>query len=189
MNKAVFFTGHRPDKLGGYDAHAQHGRIRDFIQAIVEDWYTAGYNVWISGMALGTDTIAAQAVLQAKVRHPGIMLVAAVPFPSQPKAWTRHWSRVVTYREVLGQCTAIYTVSQDPYTRDKMMLRNRFMVEFPDVPYFHLDGTDVLPCETTCGIAVYNGSGGGTGNAVNHAKSVGKTVLGIHPDTLATTWL
>jgi uncharacterized phage-like protein YoqJ len=189
--KAVFFTGHRPNKLGGYDAHEHHLKIQNLIQATVEHWYLeGGISIWISGMALGTDTIAALAVLEARRKYPEIKLVAAVPFPSQPTAWKRNPGRIETYNAILGQASAIYYVSGEPYHPSKMSIRNRFMVQFPELAFDNSVVREaVVPCRTVAGIAVYDGTAGGTNNCVIDAKKAGKEVMRIHPMTLEFGWI
>jgi uncharacterized phage-like protein YoqJ len=136
-------TGHRPDKLGGYN------------QAVWDRVYKLAYDelkrirpdVVISGMALGWDQCLAQAAIDHK-----IPMHAYVPFEGQEKAWlresqTRYWA-------LRRAATQVKIVCEGDYASWKMGKRNQAMVN---------DCTHVL--------ALWNGSSGGTANCVYYAKS------------------
>lgn len=67
------FTGHRR-----YD-----GECDDALRAVVRELYGRGFRVFWSGMALGFDLAAAEAVLALRGELPGLWLCCAVPFPGQ----------------------------------------------------------------------------------------------------------
>ena len=67
------FTGHRR-----YD-----GECDDALRAVVRELYGRGFRVFWSGMALGFDLAAAEAVLALRGELPGLRLCCAVPFPGQ----------------------------------------------------------------------------------------------------------
>lgn len=90
MNKniAVSFTGHRPNKLGGYDEDTPLIRaIKDELSHSITNAIVAGYTEFISGMAMGIDTWAAETVLEAKKTCNEIKLICAVPFNGQECKW------------------------------------------------------------------------------------------------------
>ena len=65
--QSVSFTGHRPNKLGGYDEKCN--KIVDIKNALLYDIiraYEKGYTNFISGMAIGVDTWAAEAVIRLR---------------------------------------------------------------------------------------------------------------------------
>jgi uncharacterized phage-like protein YoqJ len=75
------FTGHRPNKLHGYDPASEGNskmlwKLRDLIIDHIENKQV---DTFITGMALGIDMWAARIVLKLKEKHPHIKLVAAVP--------------------------------------------------------------------------------------------------------------
>ena len=67
------FTGHRR-----YD-----GECDDALRAVVRELYGRGFRVFWSGMALGFDLAAAEAVFALRGELPGLRLCCAVPFPGQ----------------------------------------------------------------------------------------------------------
>lgn len=149
------FTGHRPDRLGGYaNDNPVRLRIKRLLETALKSLEPAGC---ISGMALGVDQWAAETCIKL-----GIKWVAAVPFPDQEKTWPEVAQK--RYRELLAQATKVIVVSPGPYSPKLMQVRNEWMVD-----------------RCTILLAVWDGSRGGTGNCVEYAQKVGKDVLRIEP--------
>lgn len=140
----VAATGHRPDKLGGYDE-----KTRRALGALATEWlhYNRPDKV-ISGMALGWD----QAVAAACVVL-GIPFIAAVPFPNQHVRWPPEAQ--ARYRRLLDKASAT-TIISDAYGQKTMQLRNQWMV----------DRADKM-------LALWNGSWGGTFNCLEYARKKG----------------
>lgn len=151
----VAFTGHRPDKLGGYKLPND-----TYIKVCRDiDWLLKELNPEkvISGMALGVDQWAANIAYKL-----GIPFVAAIPFEGQELAWPEASQK--TYRILRKLASEEVIVSSGGYSADKMQIRNIWMV----------DNCDSL-------IAVWDGSKGGTGNCVEYAKSVDRKIYQIDP--------
>lgn len=70
---SVAFTGHRTYRGGAADA----------LRRTLEAFYDRGFRTFLSGMAVGFDLAAAEAVLEMGRRRAGVRLVAAVPFRGQ----------------------------------------------------------------------------------------------------------
>lgn len=70
---SVAFTGHR----------TYRGAAADALRRTVGELYARGFRTFLSGMAVGFDLAAAEAVLELRERVPGVRLVAAVPFRGQ----------------------------------------------------------------------------------------------------------
>lgn len=172
--KALSFTGHRPNKLGGYGGERAK-KIRDgiftSIVSIIKRAVANGFDTFISGGALGTDQIVAEAVIWVR-KQPGyehIKLIIAKPFPSQGSAWPQHAQDY--FESICAQADKVVVVSDDPYTREKMQIRNEWMVDI----------------SSAC-CAVWNGGNGGTGNCVRYAKSKYCPILVVNPYTLVEKW-
>lgn len=148
------FTGHRPDKLGGYKSCPTHVRLQSLIALAIQE--TRATQV-ISGMALGVDQWAAREAVKL-----GVPFVAAIPFVGQEKVWPEQSQ--AEYKTLLDLASEIVVVSPGEYSRKKMQVRNEWMV----------DRCDVL-------VAVFDGSKGGTANCVKYAEQVKKPVLRITP--------
>jgi len=136
-------TGHRPDKLGGYGA-AVSARLVDLARAALIRYRP---NEVISGMALGWDTALALAAIEL-----GIPLTAAIPFEGQECKWRPEQQE--QFRAILALATTVAIVSPGGYAVWKMQTRNEWMVD---------RATGVL--------ALWNGTGGGTGNCIEYART------------------
>ena len=86
------FTGHRR-----YD-----GECDDALRAVVRELYGRGFRVFWSGMALGFDLAAAEAVLALRERRPDVTLEAAIPCEEQDRRWTHGLSE--RYDRLLAEC-------------------------------------------------------------------------------------
>ena len=124
---------------------------------------------FISGMALGTDLMAAEIVLDLKVSYPGITLESAIPCETQAVKWTV--SQRERYYDIAAQCDK-ETMLQSHYTPDCMDKRNRYMVDHADFI-----------------LAVWNGKPSGTGRTVTYARGKNRTVIVIDPVSLAVNRL
>jgi uncharacterized phage-like protein YoqJ len=140
----VAATGHRPDKIGGYEWEApQRVWVRQQIkQALIELRPTKG----ISGMALGVDQDFAYVCTTL-----GILFTAALPFVGQESRWPAHSQKF--YDWLLERADDVVVVSPGDYAPWKMQRRNEWMVNHCDIL-----------------LAVWDGSDGGTGNCVKYAE-------------------
>ena len=140
-------TGHRPDKLGGYDAKT-FARLVMFAEGELIDWHKMNRGPIptgiISGMALGFDQ--ALAVAAINLRLP---LHAIIPFNDFDNRWPE--ASRATYREIMNQATKI-TVVGPTYSPQIYQDRNVEMV----------DNADAI-------MALWNGTPGGTENCMAYA--------------------
>lgn len=150
----VAFTGHRPDKLGGYGENPLQSwvrnQMRDRLQALKP-------GMVISGMALGVDQWAAEICIEL-----ALPFTAAIPFEGQEGKWPLNSQ--LHYRKLLEEATLKHVVSPGGYAAWKMHKRNQWMVD---------------TCSTL--IAIWDGSSGGTAGCVEYAKKVGRDILLIDP--------
>lgn len=142
-------TGHRPDKLGGYDIESTM-RVIDFATKIMGEQKPSGV---ITGMAIGWDMAIAQAAINL-----GIPFNAYVPFEGQELKWPM--STRLYYKVLLSKATNIHICSTGGYSKASMQLRNQKMV----------DDCDVVA-------ALWNGSPGGTQNCLAYAMMVDKPYI------------
>lgn len=147
------FTGHRPQKLGGYHSGI-YNRLVDLAVAVLRKYRPEKV---ITGMALGWD----QAVAEAAV-YLGIPFIAAVPFKGQENAWPEQSQK--KYRDLLAKAKRVVIISAGEYSALKMQARNEYMVNHSDVV-----------------IALWDGSSGGTGNCVSYARRMGKQLVNVWP--------
>ena len=151
----VAFTGHRPNKLGGYKL--PNPTYVYVCQQIEKTLIQEKPDETIVGMALGIDQWA------ANICHKlGIPFTAAVPFLGQEKAWPESSQR--TYHKLLKLAKEVVIVCEGAYDPIKMQRRNEWMVD---------------RCNKL--IAVWDQTPGGTGNCVKYAQSVNKDIIYINP--------
>jgi uncharacterized phage-like protein YoqJ len=139
-------TGHRPDKLGGYDPSVST-RLVDLARASLLKYQPGEV---VSGMALGWDTALALAAIEVD-----IPLTAAVPYEGQERKWKPEQKQV--FHTILARATTVTVVSPGGYAFWKMQARNEWMVD-----------------RATRVLALWNGGGGGTGNCIAYARARGR---------------
>ena len=122
---------------------------------------------FISGMALGIDTYAAEIVLDLKSQFPFITLECAIPCETQAAKWSERYRN--RYFRIIERCDK-ETMLQRHYSSDCMQKRNRYMVEHADLI-----------------LAVWDGQPSGTGMTVTYAHSLGKPVWTLDPNTFSVT--
>lgn len=152
----IAVTGHRPNKLWGYNtARPQYAQVAKALGRVIDH---LGADTLITGMALGFDQIAAEV---AKDRD-DVRFVAAVPFKDQPSRWpyiSRHH-----YFQLLDAADEIDIVCEGEYEPQKMQVRNEWMVDHADVI-----------------VALWDGTPGGTRNCLAYAAKQAKPVFRMDP--------
>ncbi len=119
-SKSCCFTGHRAI------SHEHKAVLNKKLPSVIDKLISLGVTVFITGGALGFDTLAAQAVLDAKEKYPEIRLVLALPCKNQAINWNK--SQIYTYNNILEKSDEVIYTSEE-YTPECMRRRNRFMVD------------------------------------------------------------
>ena len=159
----VAFTGHRPDKIGGYNPNApKRIWVREQIQAQLERGLAKhGEKLWvITGGALGVDQDAAEIAYKM-----GIPFTVMIPCVEQEAMWPREAKQ--RYWNMLDVASEVVQVSDKAYSEDKFCMQRRNMEM--------IDCADIV-------IAVWDGSTGGTKNAVDYAEESGLKIIFIDPN-------
>lgn len=134
-------TGHRPDKLGGYE-----NRTRLALGGLATEYLSRKKpDLVISGMALGWDQALAGAAIAL-----GIPLCAIIPFEGQERKWPE--DAQARYARLLASAGEVVVASPWPST-SAMQKRNEMMVDRADRV-----------------VALWDGSWGGTFNCVKYAE-------------------
>ncbi|MCU0547258.1 MAG: DUF1273 domain-containing protein [Oscillatoriaceae cyanobacterium Prado104] len=145
--ETAFVTGHRYVNRSVIPAT---GKLIDMAVA-------QGVTKFMVGMALGTDQIAAQILIDRK-----LWWRAVVPCKGQEKVWPQHFQD--KYRKLLEKADDI-VVLQEQYTKGCLNRRNTWMA-----------------ARSQLCLAAYNGSeSGGTAHAVGEARKRGMLIYCYNP--------
>ena len=162
--KICAFSGYRPSKLPFSESDPACAALKLRLKEEIYNAIQQGCTDFLCGMALGTDTWAAQTVLEVQKTLEGIKPVhlhAYLPFPGQDVRWSAKSRR--QYREILNACDSV-TVTSTQYLPDCMERRNRAMIHRADLL-----------------IAVYDGKSGGTKNTIRMAHDKGIEIRILSP--------
>lgn len=95
VSRNLCFTGHRPERLGGRNDAAHFTvAVKAALDRAIRETYSEGFRRFITGMAQGVDTWAAELVISLRNDNPDVKLIAAVPFVTQWYRWDLNdWDR------------------------------------------------------------------------------------------------
>jgi len=144
----IAVTGHRINKLA---------KFGDLKQRIREKLVELSPELLITGMAVGTDQVAAIVAIEM-----AIPVWACIPCLEQDRVWSQRVRQ--QYRWILEKCQQVTIVTEEPYHPRLMQVRNEFMVN---------NGDELL--------AVFDGSNGGTANCIRYAERRGTKIHYIRP--------
>lgn len=164
IERCCAFTGHRPKKFpwGYNETDIRCVALKKAITEEIVKRVDAGYTDFLSGMAEGTDTWAALAVLALKRENPALKLHCVLPCEGQADEWSA--SARELYFSILEQADEVVYVNQ-AYSKDCMLKRNRYLVD-----------------HAACLLAVYNGEWrGGTAMTVRYARKLGREIIVLNP--------
>lgn len=154
----VCFTGHRESKL-------PQGAMRKVIVSMlyleIQSAIADGATVFYTGMADGVDLDAAELVLEQKITHPMLRLIAVLPFPKKQLTDVASDCR---YQRILQAADEVVTLCP-AYRRGCYEMRNQYMVD-------HSERV----------IAVCREMRSGTGQTIRMAKQKGIEVRVIEID-------
>jgi|WetSurMetagenome_2_1015567.scaffolds.fasta_scaffold315616_2 uncharacterized phage-like protein YoqJ len=158
-------TGHRPDHLWGYDL--SHPNYKKLYNELFNFLVRNKPNECITGMALGVDTIFANAVLRYNEKNPLslIWLECAIPCKDQEKTWPEKDQKL--YHKILKKADTVTQVSKQPYSPELMQKRNEYMVD---------------KCDTLLAVWRKDLWLGGTYNCVKYALKMEKQIINIDPN-------
>ncbi len=125
---SVAFTGHR----------RYAGQCEGALRAAVGQLYDRGFRCFWSGMAVGFDLAAAEAVLALRRERPEIRLHCAVPFPGQADRFPSEEKQ--RYAKILRQADDVAIVSER-YDPRCYLRRDEWMVDRSSVVVAWFDGS------------------------------------------------
>lgn len=157
------FTGYRPQKVNWEfnSSSKEYLRVAGIVENLIQQSVIKGYRYFISGMAIGFDTLCAETVLKIKAANPDVKLICALPCKEQDRYWSDLQRQ--NYKRILTQADAVRYVSEK-YTKFCMQKRNKYMI----------DNSSLV-------IALFDGQPGGTTSTLVMAKKSGLNILLISP--------
>lgn len=160
----ITITGHRPNKLGGYNPNAPLNiKVKEAIQAkMLSAIQKVGPEVTFNiGMALGVDQWSAELCIDL-----GVPFDAFLPCVNMEKKWPK--AAQEHFRTLLKHARTVTLVHEGEYPGAWVMQkRNEVMV----------DNADYV-------LSVWDGTPGGTANCVNYAREKGIKTVNINPREL-----
>ncbi len=162
----ICFTGHRPARLGGYEeSNPTATLVKTALARVIHIAYDQGFTDFIAGGALGVDTWAAEAVLELR-KTALVTLTIYVPFQGFNSRWP-DYSRQ-RFNDICSSADSVVICSPSTTYNPKLLFeRNERMV----------DDSKAL-------IAVWDGSNsGGTAHCIDYAKSKGRRIIVIDPNS------
>ena len=147
MTKTVCFTGHRtiPAKYAAV--------LPALIDRMLVRLYDAGFRTFVTGGAIGFDTIAAERIIGFRAAHPDVKLTVALPYD-------RRGDR--DYRRTLEEADEVVRLSKTFYN-GATLERDRYMVDRSDA----------------CVAFYVHGRPGGTYYTVRYANRRGVPVVNL----------
>jgi uncharacterized phage-like protein YoqJ len=163
-HKICCIAGHRPQHFPfGYDENSkEYIKLKKILKKKIEKLIQEGAEHFILGMELGTDTWAAEIILELKEKYPHIILECALPYVAQSIEWTTLQQE--RYCEIITKCD-IKTIVNQEYFPTCFYERNKYMVD-----------------KASLVVAIFDGNFSGTGQIINYAKKKGIDVDIIDPN-------
>lgn len=147
------FTGHRFIKDSLKDP------ILHNLKVVITSLYGQGYRNFITGGALGFDTLAALAVLELRERLEDITLSLYFPCKDQTAKWKSEDAEL--YERIKAECDSYIYICEE-YQNGCMQMRNRRMVD-----------------DSSFCIAYYEHDRGGTAMTVSYAIKRGARIYNL----------
>lgn len=161
----IAVTGHRPNKLFGYDLNNSSWIKLGFIfrELILDRIKTYSHVELITGMALGVDQVFGLVGVKLKKQQYPVKIHAAIPCLGQEKKWPNK----IYWEYIKNNADIVKYVSNNTYDKTCMQKRNMYMVDLCDELF-----------------AVCNLTPSGTLNCINYAMKKNKPILNIYDKIL-----
>lgn len=165
------FTGHRPQRMGGFNPDNPTARwVRAQLADAIGRAIRARFRTFIAGGALGFDYWAAGVVLDQQQQ-----LILALPFAGHDQRWNdqsrKELAALIQRTQAAGG--EVRYISALGYSPNKLTVRDRWMIDHAHAIIAGWDGAQR----------------GGTWNAITYACNVQRPIFGINHTTRTAEWL
>lgn len=155
MEKVCSFTGHRQI------IKAHKAKIGELLEKAVSYMYENGVRTFLTGGAVGFDTLAAKTVIRFRLHHPDVRLVILIPCKNQSEKWSDRDKAIYDY--TLSAADEVEFIA-DEYYDGCMKERNTALAE---------------RCDSM--IAYVGRYMGGSAQTVRIAEKLGKKIYNLYP--------
>lgn len=139
--QSAAFTGHR------FISYSKYPALKASLRQTIKAFYTQGIHNFYCGMAIGFDTLAAEAVLSLKTELQELALIAVVPYRGQCEKWSdTNRSR---YNTILCKADQTILLSEN-YYQGCLLRRNDYMLSQSSCVIAYFDGNNEGGTFYTC---------------------------------------
>ena len=118
------FTGHR-------NISKKHeNKLADILARGIAYAYSKGCRKFLTGGAIGFDTVAAEEIIKFKRSHSDVLFILVIPCKNQSAKWSD--SQKAVYKRILADADGVICIS-DEYTPTCMRERNKYLAENADI--------------------------------------------------------
>lgn len=166
FEKTCCFTGYRPGKFS-FKLSGKCSRFNTLENRLIETVFSLpdeDCRTFYTGMAMGFDIIAAEAVLLLKKSgiENNIRLICVIPFSGQADRFPEPWHG--RYYNILNNADKVITLSEKYYS-GCYFKRNRYMI----------DNSDYV-------VTWFDGKHGGTENTLRYAAKKGRHIINLNTE-------
>ncbi len=125
LPKTCFFSGHR------YIAYDEAVKVKSRLNEELLNAVNAGFTQFISGGAIGFDTLAAELVIRLREDYGDIRLILYLPCTNH----TKNWNEIerARFERIFSLSDEVYYVTREDYRDGCMKKRNKAMTEASDM--------------------------------------------------------
>ena len=149
------FTGHRQIKKEHEEA------LPALLSRAIEYAYSKGCRTFLTGGAIGFDTLAAREVIRFRISNPDARLVLVLPYVDQSRRWSDGQRNA--YNHTLGCADEVIYISEE-YTDGCIKKRNKKLAQDADILISYLSRTN-----------------SGSAQTVRMATGFGKEIYNLYP--------
>lgn len=163
--KACCFTGYRPCKFP-FSLETGSRELARLENSVIETVFSLSgkCTTFYTGMAMGFDIIAAEAVLLLKARCEKTRLVCVLPYSMQGSGFPEPWRS--RYNEIM-RCADEVIVMSEGYYKGCYSRRNEFLVDNSD-----------------CVITWFDGRTGGTAATIKYAEKMSRQIINLNDNAI-----
>ena len=125
LPKTCFFTGHR------IIPKDEFSKVKSLLNEELLAAINRGFTHFITGGAVGFDTLAAEQIIMMREDYSDIRLILYLPCTNQSETWkTGDRER---FDRILSMADEVYYVTESPYSKGCMRKRNKAMADASDM--------------------------------------------------------